>query len=165
MPRYKRSRTECSSSLSCERPSFCHPTMLLPLLLTRCFLLGDGCASRTFARARICVRALAAHRQPPAMPQSAIRADVHQPLDVHLNAFAQIALDLSLRFEDRTNATQLVFAQIADARVETYLRLVQDRRRPRSSNSVNVCETDLCALIGRKVYTCYTSHLVLILET
>src|SRR6185436_12005480 len=153
--------TECSSSLSCERPSFCHPTMLLPLLLTRCFLLGDGCTSRTFTRARIGVRALASHRQSAPVTQAAVRADVHQTLDVHLNALAQIAFDLALRFQDRANTTQLVFAQIPDMRVHVDLRFVQDRRRARSANSVNVSKTDFCALIGRKVYTCYTSHLVL----
>ena len=72
------------------------------LLLARCFLLGDGRAARAFARARVGVRALAAHRQSAAMTQAAISADVHQTLDVHLDALAQIAFDLALRFEDRS---------------------------------------------------------------
>src|SRR6185295_12406568 len=110
MRRCKRSRKECSSSLSCERLSFCHPLLLLPLLLTRCFLLGDGRASRTFARARIGVSALAPDRQTAPMSQTAISADIHQALDVHLNPLTQITFNLALRFQNGANPPQLVFA-------------------------------------------------------
>src|SRR4029434_5397377 len=96
MRRCKRSRKECSSSLSCERPSFCHPLLLLPLLLTRCFLLGDGCSSRTLARACVGVRALAPDRQTAPVSQTAISADIHQTFDVHLNPLAQIAFNFVL---------------------------------------------------------------------
>jgi hypothetical protein len=61
------------------------------------------------------------------MSQAAVRADVHQTLDVHLNALAQITFDLALRFKDGANATQLVFAQVPDMGVPANLRLVQDR--------------------------------------
>ena len=88
------------------------------LFLARRLLLGDGRAARALTSARVCVRALAAHRQRAAMPQSAIAADVHQTLDVHLNALAQVAFDLALRFENRPDAAQLVLAQIFDASVD-----------------------------------------------
>src|SRR5437588_11053070 len=139
MPRCTRSPPEYSSSLSCGRPSSCRPLLpLLPLLLTRCFLLGDGCAARPFARTRVGVRALAANRKPTAMPQSAIRADVHQTLDVHLNALAKVAFDFALRLENCANAAQLFLAEMAHACIETYPRFAQNRRRARSANSVNV---------------------------
>jgi hypothetical protein len=64
------------------------------------------------------VRSLSAHGQRATMPQTAIAADVHQALDVHLNALAQVALDLALRLEDAANPAQLVFAQIPNAGVE-----------------------------------------------
>src|SRR5688572_21089569 len=114
---------ECASSLSCERLSFCRLLMLLPLLLTWCLLLGYSCAARAFARARVRVRALSANGQATAMPQAAISADVHQTFDVHLNALAQVAFNFALGFQDRANATELFFAQITHARVETDLRL------------------------------------------
>ena len=41
--------------------------------------------------------ALASDGQPSPVSQPAIAADVHHPLDVHLNLFAQIALDVALR--------------------------------------------------------------------
>ena len=36
---------------------------------------------------------LAAHRQPAAMPETAITAEIHQPLDVHRHLAAQIAAE------------------------------------------------------------------------
>src|ERR1044072_7767971 len=104
------------------------------------------------------MRALAAHRQSTPMSQAAIRTDVHQTLDVHLNALAQIALDLALRFKDRANATQLVFAQVHDMRVHFDRRFVQGRRAARSANPVNVSKPNFWPLIGGKVSPRYTSH-------
>src|SRR5690242_10598548 len=118
MPRCTRSRPGYSSSLSCGRPFSCHPRLvLLPLFLTRCLLLRDGGTTWTFARARVRVRALTTHGKSATMPEPPISANIHQTLDVHLNALAQIAFDFALRLKDRANTTQLFFAQIADTRV------------------------------------------------
>ena len=81
------------------------------LFLTRCLLLRDRCAPRAFTSACVCVRSLTAHRQSTTMTQATITTDVHQTLDVHLDALAQIAFDLALRFEDGANPAQLVFTQ------------------------------------------------------
>ena len=62
------------------------------------------------------------------MPQAAIGANVHQALDVHLDALAQIAFDLALRFKNSANAAQIIFAQIFDPSIQIYLRLDKDRR-------------------------------------
>ena len=43
--------------------------------------------------------------QRAAMSQTAIAANVHQSLDVHLDALAQVALDLALGFQDGADAT------------------------------------------------------------
>src|SRR4030042_653386 len=48
---------------------------------------------RALARARVGARALAAHRQPAAVPHAAVAAEVHQPLDAHRHLAAQIAFD------------------------------------------------------------------------
>src|SRR5205823_5746100 len=58
---------------------------LTNLFLAWRFLLRDRRSSRSFARARICVRALSADRKPTSMTQSTISADIHQALDVHLD--------------------------------------------------------------------------------
>ena len=68
------------------------------------------------------MRALSANRQTATMTQSAVATDVHQPLDVHLDALAQVAFNFSLRFENRTDPAQLVLAQILDASVDDSLQ-------------------------------------------
>src|SRR6185437_2278901 len=159
MQRCTRHPTEYSSSLFCGRLFSCRPLLLLlPLFLTRCLLLGDRRTARPLAGARVRMSALAAHRKSAPMAQSAIRTDVHQTFDVHLNALPQVALDLSLSLEDRANTAQLVFAQVTHASIQTHLCFIENRGRPRSANAVNICKTDLSALIRRKIYTCYTSH-------
>src|SRR5262245_694355 len=62
-------------------------------------LLGVGLPSghRALARPLSCpgvrTRALATHRQIPAVPQAAVAADLHQPLDVHRDLLAEVSLD------------------------------------------------------------------------
>src|SRR5690606_31697010 len=56
-------------------------------------LLGDRAPARALPRPRVRARALAAHRQPAAMPQPPVAADLHQPLDVERHFLAEIALD------------------------------------------------------------------------
>src|SRR6478672_4151400 len=116
MPRCTRSQPGYSSSLFCGRPFSCHPRLvLLPLFLTRCFLLRDGGATRAFASARVRMRALTTHRKSATMAEPTISANIHQTLDVHLNALAQVAFDFTLRLEDRANPAQLFLAQVTYA--------------------------------------------------
>src|SRR5262249_59526018 len=56
-------------------------------------LPGDG-APRSLARPGVGVRALAAHRQVPAMAQAAVATEIDQALDVRGRVAAEIALDL-----------------------------------------------------------------------
>src|SRR3954449_4268029 len=60
------------------------------------FLLGDRALARALAGAGVGLGALAAHRQCAAVPQPAVAADLHQPLDVHRDLLAEIALDTTL---------------------------------------------------------------------
>src|SRR5437870_4895358 len=118
--------------------SFLRKTFFLPvavavafamrLLLARRFLLGDRCAAWPFACARICMCPLAAHWQPATMPQSAIRANVHQALDVHLDTLSQIAFDFALFLDHRADTAEIVLTKIPDPDVDVYSRFIQDRR-------------------------------------
>src|SRR5207249_7909966 len=110
------------------------------------------------ARARVCMRALTAHGKRAPMSQATISPNVHQTFNIHLDALAQVAFDLALSFDHRTNAAQIVFAQILDTRIKIYIRLSQDRGRTRSANSVYSSKTDLRAFVGRKIDASYTSH-------
>src|SRR5215813_7533577 len=131
---------------------------MIQLFLPGCFLLGDGRTSRTFAGTRVCMRALTAYRQAAAMTQATISANVHQPLDVHLHTFAEVTFDFALGFEDRANATQVIFRQVSDPRVEVDMSLVQDRCRSRPSNAIDIRKTNLRTFVGRKIDACNTSH-------
>src|SRR5450432_597576 len=67
------------------------------LLAGHRFLLSRYCTlPRTFARARVRVCSLAAHRQVAAMTQSAVALNFDQPANVHLGFFTEIAFDTSL---------------------------------------------------------------------
>src|SRR5262245_42187392 len=65
----------------------------LAIIQFLCLLRETDGLARTFARARIGARALAADRQAFAMTLAAVAAQVHQTLDVHGHFAAQIAFD------------------------------------------------------------------------
>ena len=58
------------------------------------------------------------------MPQATIRPDIHQALDVHLDPLAQIAFDFPLSFDDRADPAEIIFSQIANARINVHIRFV-----------------------------------------
>src|SRR5437660_7605570 len=138
---------------------------VLPLLLARRLLLGDRGAARPLAGARVGVRALAAHGQAPPVAQAAVAADVHQPLDVHLGALPEVALDLALTLDDLADAVELRLVQVAHAHVGADLRLLEDGVRARAPDSVDVRQSDLDPLVDRQVNADYTSHFSSISES
>src|SRR5207245_194146 len=56
--------------------------------------LADEAALRSLAGAGVGVGALAPDREPLAVAESAVAAEVHQPLDVHRDLAPQVAFDL-----------------------------------------------------------------------
>src|SRR3954467_7929595 len=110
---------------------------------------------RTLARALACagvrLRPLAAHRQIPPMPQPAIAADFHQPLDVHRDLLAEITLDAPLLLDHPADLPDVVFGEILDSDVGADRRGAQDVVRALPADAVNVGEPDLDALRSRKI--------------
>src|SRR3954463_13153604 len=104
------------------------------------------------------MRALAAHGQPTAMAQAAVATDVHQTLDVHLDALAQVALDLALRLDGLADAVQLPLVQIAHAHVGAHVRLLKYGGRARAPDAVDVRQSDSDPLVYGEVNADYTSH-------
>src|SRR6185503_21301176 len=117
------------------------------LFLSWSFLLSHSHATRPFASARIGMRALTANRQSATMPQPAITPDVHQSLDVHLRLLAKVAFDHALLVNDRANAIDFVFAQLAYAFVNADACFFKNFVSARAPNAVDVCQTDF--KIGR----------------
>jgi hypothetical protein len=92
------------------------------------------------------------------MPESTIAPDIHQPFDVHLNAFAEVAFNFALRFEYRPDAAQLVIVQILDASIDVDCGLSKNRACARTTDTVNVSQPNLGPFIRWKIDACYTCH-------
>ena len=76
-------------------------TVHCPLFLPWCLLLSHGRFAWSFSGSSVSAGALTADRQTATMAQTAIAADVHQTLDVHLDTLSEIALYFALGIEDR----------------------------------------------------------------
>src|SRR5437773_1697911 len=109
------------------------------LFLPGRLLLGDGGASWSLTSASVCMGSLSADRQGPAMAQSPVASDIHQALDVHLDSLAQVAFYLTLRLENRPDATEFVLVEIADASAMVNTRFGQNRTRARTTDTVDIC--------------------------
>src|SRR5207248_3988010 len=127
--------------------------MCIPAVHSRLhrLLLRDRAFARTFSRARVGARALAAHRQRAAVPHAAIAADFHQPLDVHRDFLAQVTLDPALLLDDAADLADVVLGQILDADVGTDACVFQDAVRADAADAENVGEADLDALGPREI--------------
>src|SRR5215472_5946283 len=129
------------------------------LCLRRCLLLvGHRSAARTLARAGVGMGALAPHRQAAAVPQSAVRAHLDVPLDVHRDLLAEIAFHGAFVFQDLADAVDFVLAQVADFLIEIDTGPVKERAGAGTADAVNVREPDLGPLRRRQVYTGNTCH-------
>src|ERR1700678_1474859 len=129
------------------------------MLLASRDLLRRHCAlPRTFARARIGVRALAANRQIAAVTNPAVRLNFNQAPDIHLLLFAQVAFDAPFRFDRRANRGQLFFGQVLDLLGGVHLGLLRQGARARLSDAINRGEPNPQPLVRRQIYACNTSH-------
>src|SRR6185312_5901100 len=99
---------------------------------------------------RIGVRTLSADRQVAAMTISAIRTDFDQPLDVHLDFFAQIAFHQTFFFDHGTNAVDFIFAKVLDLLHRVHFGRVQNAVGTRRSDAVDVGQRDVGALVARE---------------
>src|SRR5271157_883319 len=129
-------------------------------LRARFLLVGDSSAARSFARAGVGVRALAAHRQTAAVAHSTVGTHLDVPLDVHRDFLAEIALHRAFLFQYLADAVDFVFGQVAHLPVEVDTGAVEHRARPGPADSVDVGESDLGPLGGRQIHTSNTCHVV-----
>src|ERR1700731_2835609 len=83
-----------------------------PLALRGRHLLARYYFARTFARARVGVRALATHRKSPAMPNAAVTSEIHQALDRLLKVAAQIAFDFVVGVDHLPDMNLLIRRQV-----------------------------------------------------
>jgi hypothetical protein len=72
------------------------------------------------------------------MPQPAVAAEIHQPLDVHLNFAPEITLDLVVRLEEVTDLLDLRLGQLFRHLVGGYPRFFADASRDSSPHPIKV---------------------------
>jgi hypothetical protein len=134
-------------------------------LLAGLFLVGDGATARPLPRARIGMSALAADRQPAAVPQAAVGAHFDEPLDAHRDFLAQVAFDGALFLDNLAEPRDFLFAQFGDLLVEVDPCAVENGLRAGAPDSIDVRQTDLSPFPGRKIHACNASHTSCLLLT
>ena len=92
------------------------------------------------------------------MAQATIAADLHQSLDVLRRLATQVTLDRVVRIDIVTKLDDLFFGEVAHARVRINAGLLANLLCAGQTDTINVSQTNLHALIARKVDTEYTSQ-------
>src|SRR5689334_15401917 len=77
-------------------------------LLLGCLLASGHRLADAAPRARVRARALAANRQVAAMPNAAIAVDLDQPLDIHIDFAAKIALNLVVAVDELAQSRNFI---------------------------------------------------------
>src|SRR3712207_2833709 len=114
---------------------------------------------RALALAGIRLRALPAHRKPPAVPDAPVGADVYEPSDVLVRLAPEVALDLDVLVDVGPQLRDLALGEVPDLRVQVHAGLVQDLPCRRTAYPVDVGEPDLDSLLARQVHASYARHL------
>src|SRR5215831_20861842 len=92
------------------------------------------------------------------MACTSVRPDLHQPLDVHRDVLAEVALDATLLLDDAADLPHVVLGEVFDANVWAHTRFLQDAIRAVPSDAVDVSEADLHSLRDRQIHACNTCH-------
>ena len=92
------------------------------------------------------------------MAQATIAADLHQSLDVLRSFATQVTLDRVVCIDVVTQLDDLFLGEIAHARVGINAGLLADLLCAGQTDTVDVSQTNLHALVARKVDTEYTSQ-------
>jgi hypothetical protein len=102
------------------------------------------------------------YRQSAPVSQAAVAADLHKSLDVRADFSAEIALHTIVPRDDLPQADNFVLSQVPDARIRINARLNQYVIARRTSDAIDVGQTDLNALLTWQVDSSYSCHLHLL---
>jgi hypothetical protein len=83
------------------------------------------------------------------MPQATVAAEIHEALDVHGNLGAQITLHLVMGIDDLPNGIHLSIRKVIRLGVPIDAGLIEDLFGRRPPNAVDVCQSNLDALVLR----------------
>jgi hypothetical protein len=91
------------------------------------------------------------------MPNTSVATEIHEPLDVHSNFTAQVALDGELR-DDLAQARDLGLRQVFDLRARRDAGRLAGHERLIAADAEDMRQRDSNVLVGRNVDARYTCH-------
>src|SRR5271165_6198809 len=127
------------------------------LLLPGLLLAGDRLLL-TLAGARVGLRPLPVHREPAAMADSLVAADLDLAPDVGLDLASQVTFDLVGRVDPVAELHQLLVGEVVDPGVPADAGCLQRLQRPGAAYAVDIGERDLEPLIAGEVHSRKPSH-------
>ena len=92
--------------------------------------------------------------------ETAIAADLHQPLDVHGNFAAQVAFDLQVVVDVVAQLADIILCQILHAGIGVDARGLDDVVGDVAANAVDIRQGDFDALLPGKVDTSNSCHVL-----
>jgi hypothetical protein len=114
-----------------------------PLLLRNLELFADrNRLARTFASARVGVRALPADRETFAVTQTTIGLQIHEPLDILTDGAAKFAFYRDVFLDVFSDASDFVFSKLIGLLVDVDVHGGKDPPRKATANTENVSQTD-----------------------
>src|SRR6516165_9198648 len=115
------------------------------------FLLASDRPRGTLARPRVRMGTLAPHRQPLAVAQPAVAAEIHQALDVHRHLPPQVALDRVFAVDQLADAQDLVIGHLVHAPLDRDADPAADLESLGPSDAVDVGQPDRDPFLIRNV--------------
>ena len=120
--------------------------------------LADHPLARALAGTGVGVGALAADGEPTTVTQTAVAAEVHEALDVHLNLAPEIALDAVLALDDVTESLDLRVGELLDLGLGVDLGFATDLLSLALADAEDVGKRVSDLLTAGKVDACNTGH-------
>src|SRR5260221_13724288 len=118
--------------------------------------------ARSLARARVGLRPLSAHRQSAQMPDAPVTLDALQPLQIHAQLAAKIALNHILPVLDRVDYLRhLLLIQVLGPDARINLGLFQDDLRVDRADAVNITKRDVDSLSAGNFHSDDACHILL----
>src|ERR1700723_3521669 len=132
----------------------CGSGLLLPGLL-----LAGHRLLLTLAGTRVGLGPLPVHREPAAMADALVAADLDLAPDVSLDLAAQVTFDLVGGVDPVAELDQLLVAQVVDSGVAADPGGLQRLQRPGAADAVDIRERDLDPLIAGEVDARKSGHM------
>mgnify|MGYP006862977670 CR=1 FL=1 len=101
-------------------------------------------------------------RKTPAVPETPVGTQVHQPLDVHGRLAAEVALDGVTAVDDVAKTVDLLVGEVADAGVRIHVGLGEDLLAGGQPDPVDVGQRDLHPFVFWQINAGYSRQAYLL---